>query len=140
MILKMQNAKFFLRTLALVIIFNLVFAFFPKQTFAQQDNLNYEEFYNELIPYGQWVENPNYGYVWIPTAGPDFTPYLTNGYWMFTDNGWVWISDYEWGWAVFHYGRWDYNGSYGWFCVPDDEWGPSWVTWRRSDDFLVGHQ
>jgi len=43
-----------------------------------------------------------------------------------TDDGMTWVSDYNWGWAPFHYGRWDYNDSYGWFWIPDNEWGPAW--------------
>ena len=130
--MKNLNAKFLIRVFALVITFNIVLAIFPEKISAQQNDVNYQEFYNQLSPYGQWIEDSNYGYIWIPTAGPDFAPYLTNGYWVLTNYGWTWESDYNWGWAPFHYGRWDYNGSYGWFWVPDNEWGPSWVTWRRS--------
>jgi len=45
------------------------------------------------------------------------------------------VSYYDWGWAPFHYGRWDRDNSYGWFWVPDTEWGPSWVNWRRADGY-----
>jgi hypothetical protein len=120
---------------ALVITLNIIVAIFPERISAQSNDANYQEFYDQLSPYGQWIENPDYGYVWIPTAEPDFTPYLTNGYWVLTDDGWMWESNYDWGWAPFHYGRWDYNGSYGWFWVPDNQWGPSWVTWRRSEGY-----
>lgn len=133
--MKKLKAIFLIRIFALVITFNLASAIFPGQISAQQNDVNYQEFYDQLSPYGQWVEDNNYGYVWIPTAGPDFAPYLTNGYWILTDYGWMWVSNYYWGWATFHYGRWDYNGSYGWFWVPDYEWGPSWVTWRRSNGY-----
>ncbi|MBE0644514.1 MAG: hypothetical protein IH600_10585 [Bacteroidetes bacterium] len=88
-----------------------------------------------MSPYGQWVDYPEYGYVWLPDAGPDFAPYSTQGHWIYTDYGWTWVSDYRWGWAPFHYGRWDYDDYYGWFWVPDNEWGPSWVTWRRSQGY-----
>ena len=40
------------------------------------------------------------------------------------------------GWATFHYGRWDYDNVYGWFWVPDDVWGPAWVSWRRSPGYF----
>lgn len=133
--MKKLKAIFLIRIFALVITFNLVLAVTPKQISAQHNEINFQVFYNNLSPYGQWIDDSNYGYLWIPTAGPDFTPYLTNGYWMFTDYGWMWVSDYDWGWAAFHYGRWDYNGFYGWFWVPDNEWGPSWVTWRRADGY-----
>ncbi|NOU48112.1 MAG: hypothetical protein HOO86_13775 [Bacteroidales bacterium] len=110
-------------------------AILPFQAKAQQPNVSFQIFYDELSPYGEWVDYPNYGYVWIPDAGPDFAPYSTRGQWIFTDYGWTWVSNYEWGWAPFHYGRWDYDNYYGWIWVPDNEWGPSWVTWVSADDY-----
>jgi hypothetical protein len=47
-----------------------------------------------------------------------------------TDYGNTWVSDYPWGWAPFHYGRWVYDGYYGWVWAPDEVWGPAWVDWR----------
>ncbi len=127
--------KKIIRKFAIVITLIIVIIIFPGKISAQQRYMNYQGFYDQLSPYGQWVENSDYGYVWIPNEGPDFTPYLTNGYWVLTDYGWMWVSNYNWGWATFHYGRWDYNDYYGWFWVPDNEWGPSWVTWRRSEGY-----
>lgn len=92
-------------------------------------------FYDALSPYGNWVHNREYGYVWIPDAGRNFYPYATNGRWVMTEYGWTWVSGYEWGWAPFHYGRWDYDDYYGWFWFPDNEWAPAWVTWRRGDGY-----
>ncbi len=108
---------------------------FTKQASAQQSNVSFQVFYDQLSPYGQWVDYPNYGYVWIPDAGSDFSPYSSRGHWIMTNYGWTWASDYNWGWAPFHYGRWDYDNSFGWFWVPDNEWGPAWVTWRRADGY-----
>ena len=116
----------------LVIISSVIFS---KQTKAQQSYVSFQVFYDQLSPYGQWVDNPNYGYVWIPDAGYGFVPYSTGGHWILTEYGWAWYSDYNWGWAPFHYGRWDYNDYYGWFWVPDNEWGPSWVIWRSAGDY-----
>ncbi len=107
----------------------------PQKACAQDAQGSFQLFYDDLSPYGMWVENPQYGYVWIPDGVSDFSPYSTNGHWVFTDDGWTWFSEYPWGWATFHYGRWDYNDSYGWFWVPDDEWGPAWVSWRRSPGY-----
>ena len=112
-----------------LLAFSVIFA---KQISAQQSEVSFQVFYDQLSPYGQWVDYPNYGYVWIPEAGSDFVPYSTRGHWLMTDDGMTWVSDYNWGWAPFHYGRWDYNDSYGWFWIPDNEWGPAWVSWRRS--------
>ncbi len=92
-------------------------------------------FYDQLSPYGQWVNYGNYGYVWIPNAVPNFTPYSSEGHWVYTVYGWTWLSDYPWGWAVFHYGRWAYDNSYGWFWVPGYQWGPAWVAWRHCDGY-----
>lgn len=92
-------------------------------------------FYDQLAPYGQWVNYGNYGYVWIPSAVPNFTPYSSEGHWVYTTYGWTWVSDYPWGWAVFHYGRWSYDNAYGWFWVPGVEWGPAWVAWRHCDGY-----
>lgn len=95
--------------------------------------VSYQCFYDELSPYGQWINDPVYGYVWVPDVDDDFTPYFTNGRWVMTDNGNTWISGYPWGWACFHYGRWIYNAYYGWLWVPGYEWGPGWVAWRWGD-------
>jgi hypothetical protein len=102
---------------------------------AQQPYVSFQVFYDELAPYGEWVDNPDLGYVWIPYAGQDFVPYSTAGHWILTDYGWTWMSDYRWGWAPFHYGRWDFDNYYGWFWIPDTEWGPAWVSWRRADGY-----
>ena len=107
----------------------------PQKASAQESSVNFQIFYDELSPYGLWVDYPNYGYVWIPNGNPGFSPYATAGHWIFTDDGWTWVSDYPWGWAPFHYGRWDYDNVYGWFWVPDNEWGPAWVLWRRSPGY-----
>ena len=94
-----------------------------------------QTFYNELSPYGQWVDMPNYGYVWIPNAGVGFVPYSNYGHWVYTEYGWTWVSDYSWGWAPFHYGRWNYDAGYGWYWIPDIYWGPAWVAWRHCDGY-----
>ena len=107
----------------------------PRQTEAQQSNVTIQVFYDELSPYGQWIDYGSYGYVWIPDVESDFVPYSTEGHWIMTDYGWTWASDYNWGWAAFHYGRWSFTDSFGWFWVPDNEWGPAWVNWRQADGY-----
>ena len=97
--------------------------------------VTYQTFYDDLSPYGEWIDYPGYGYVWKPDVGPDFKPYSTNGHWVYSDAGWVWASDYNWGWATFHYGRWFFQDGYGWMWIPGYEWSPAWVSWRRSPDY-----
>ena len=126
-----SNIKIF----TLILVLTTSCMVLPRQTEAQQQNISFQVFYDELSPYGQWIDYGNYGYVWIPDAGYDFAPYSTNGRWIMTQYGWTWASDYNWGWAAFHYGRWSFNDSFGWYWVPDNEWGPAWVNWRQADGY-----
>lgn len=122
-----------------ILILMLLFTFVvPSQkACAQYDNvyISYNNFYENLAPYGQWIEDPKYGYVWSPNVDGSFRPYYTNGHWAMTDYGNTWISDYPWGWACFHYGRWTYDNYYGWLWIPGTNWGPAWVSWRDADGF-----
>lgn len=113
---------------------NSIVLMVPQKASAQI-SINFQVFYDDLSPYGFWVNNPDYGYVWVPEVSDAFIPYGTNGYWAFTNMGWTWVSNYSWGWAPFHYGRWFYDPYYGWIWVPGYEWGPGWVTWRVSQGY-----
>ncbi len=104
------------------------------QGYSQQQPITYQQFYNDLSPYGNWMNYGDYGYVWIPDQ-PGFRPYYTNGQWVYTNYGWTWTSGYNWGWAPFHYGRWMQDMNYGWMWVPGYEWAPAWVAWRGGGDY-----
>ncbi len=106
----------------------------PTTASAQGVTVSFQKFYDELSPYGQWENDPDYGYVWSPYA-TGFSPYSTNGYWIYTDYGWTWVSNYSWGWAPFHYGRWNHRPGNRWVWVPDNVWGPAWVQWRNSPGY-----
>ncbi|HEY6063250.1 MAG TPA: DUF6600 domain-containing protein [Chitinophagaceae bacterium] len=135
--------KRILKTSALALLVVLGSSLLNKTSAQYYDNYNkrqqdvtYQTFYDDLSPYGQWIDYPNYGYVWVPDAGPDFRPYSSNGHWVWTDDyEWMWVSDYDWGWAPFHYGRWEEDNDYGWFWVPGYEWSPAWVAWRDGGDY-----
>ena len=101
----------------------------------QEGPVTVQTFYDQLSPYGSWVNSPAYGYVWVPNVGPDFVPYGTAGHWAFTEYGWTWVSDFPWGWAAFHYGRWYYDYYMGYVWIPTTQWGPAWVSWRSNDGF-----
>lgn len=95
-------------------------------------------FYNDLAPYGSWIQLEDYGWCWQPTTvvvNTSWRPYADNGRWLDTDCGWYWQSDYSWGWAPFHYGRWLSHARRGWVWMPDTVWGPSWVSWRNTDAY-----
>ncbi len=106
------------------------------QAFADNDDVSYESFYDQLSPYGNWVTYGSYGNVWVPTDVPaDFSPYATAGHWVYSDYGWTWSSDYEWGGVPFHYGRWFRDNTYGWMWMPGYEWAPAWVSWGSYDNY-----
>ncbi|QHS55421.1 hypothetical protein GWR56_07665 [Mucilaginibacter sp. 14171R-50] len=109
----------------------------PNKTLAQQEGeyISDQEFYDELEPYGTWIEDPQYGTVWVPDVEENFRPYATRGYWAMTNYGNTWVSEYPWGWATFHYGRWHFDNYYGWEWVPGNEWAPAWVTWRDGGGY-----
>ncbi|HEX4083623.1 MAG TPA: DUF6600 domain-containing protein [Chthoniobacteraceae bacterium] len=98
-----------------------------------QVSVNY--FYDTLSPYGEWVDDPDYGYCWHPTNVADnWAPY-TDGYWAYTDSGWTWVSYEDYGGVVYHYGRWANLQDEGWVWVPGYTWAPAWVSWRYGGGY-----
>lgn len=59
-------------------------------------SITFQTFYDELSPYGQWIDDPQYGYIWAPNVDRGFRPYYTNGYWVMTEYGNTWVSNYNW--------------------------------------------
>ena len=121
------------------IIFFIFFIVIIQKSSSAQDvdlSIGYEGFYDNLSPYGVWVDYPGVGYVWKynHSTSPGFRPYYSRGHWIYTDYGWIWVSDYPWGWATFHYGRWFYDDYMGWLWLPGNEWAPAWVTWGNYED------
>ena len=121
-------------------LFVVVLTCYSLKTSAQttvSGSITYQTFYDNLAPYGTWIEYPGYGHVWSPKIEGDFRPYLTNGNWIYSNEGWAWSSNYSWGWAPFHYGRWVYDDLYGWLWVPGYDWSPAWVTWGFVDNYYA---
>jgi hypothetical protein len=110
-------------------------AFTPFDSKAQQAEVSFQIFYDELAPHGRWLLHPKHGDVWAPNVQGEFTPYLTNGYWTVTQYGNTWVSNYDWGWATFHYGRWYFDEFEGWVWIPNTEWAPAWVVWRNGGGY-----
>lgn len=124
-----------------VVIFTFLFSGCATNRAISQGSsgdITYQTFYNDLSPYGTWIDYPGYGNVWNPSGIADFTPYSSNGYWVYSNAGWSWNSGYSWGWAPFHYGRWFYDDNYGWLWVPGYDWSPAWVTWGTFGMIIVG--
>jgi len=109
-----------------------------NESAADEEQGDYETFYTRLEPYGGWIETTDYGYVWRPVVAErsqNWRPY-TVGRWIYTDAGWTWWSQEPFGWATYHYGRWLQLRGIGWVWVPGNEWGPAWVSWRKSSDYV----
>ena len=101
----------------------------------------YQQFDAALAPYGTWVDDPDYGHIWLPSAaevGSDFTPYATNGDWLDTEYGWTWSSGWSGLGAVA-----TAAGSApdrGWAWVPGTLWGPAWCRGVPAADTWVGRR
>lgn len=133
----MKRGQWYFTGVVLVGMFFLLSCSGEKGNTASKGSISYQTFYDQLSPYGTWIDYPSYGHVWHPTVTGEFRPYLTNGYWDYSTEGWFWMSNYQWGWAPFHYGRWIYDDFYGWLWIPGYEWSPAWVTWGMYDDFYA---
>src|SRR5512141_2323419 len=95
-------------------------------------------FYDELEPYGRWVDcnYGGYGDCWVPSrVSRGWQPY-SNGEWVYTEYGWTWVSYDEWGDDPYHYGTWVSTNRYGWAWIPGTVWAPAWVTWSYSDNYV----
>jgi hypothetical protein len=97
----------------------------------------YRLFYDALQDYGDWTLIEPFGYVFRPYANVvGWRPYQY-GYWAPSDlYGWVWISAEPYGWATYHYGDWLYDRYQGWVWIPGLDWGPAWVSWEESSDYI----
>ena len=122
--------------LATILLASLGMVVPASQAWAQVSvNVSIGGFYDELSPYGEWVDC-TYGECWVPRGvGAGWQPY-TNGQWIYTRYGWTWVSSDPWGGSPYHYGTWALFGRYGWVWVPGTVWAPAWVTWSYSDRYV----
>jgi hypothetical protein len=105
-------------------------------TYADTDPSAVNDFRPSLEGHGDWVEDANYGTVWVPSraeVGADFVPYQSAGHWVYEDD-YVWVSDYPWGWAPYHYGRWVWIDGHGWCWIPGRRYAGAWVVWRTGPE------
>ena len=107
---------------------------------ARADHDSYRDevglYYDELSPYGDWVDDTEYGYAWCPrNVGSGWRPY-SDGRWVDSDYGWTWASDEPFGWATYHYGRWALDSRYGWIWIPGTVWAPAWVSWQYGGGYV----
>ena len=91
----------------------------------------------DLDSYGEWVQEPDYGYTWYPTVvAVDWAPYRYGRWLWVAPWGWTWVDNAPWGYAPFHYGRWTYLGQrWGWVPAPPGShavYAPALVAWISS--------
>ncbi len=72
----------------------------------------------ELRDYGEWVDTPDYGYVWRPRVAVGWTPYYYGRWDWVSPFGWTWVSFEPWGWWPYHYGYWYSDAAWGWVWCP----------------------
>lgn len=103
---------------------------------AGSDTISLAVFHNKLQPFGQWIDHPRWGEAWHPFQA-DFKPY-ENGRWEDSNEyGTVFVSNYPWEDIPSHYGHWFYDQNYGgWLWIPGYVWGPGWVVWRVTDQYV----
>jgi hypothetical protein len=113
------------------------FAGQPGQaTPGQQAGMN-DQFRQVLQQYGQIVQHPTYGEVWVPNpqvTGAGWRPY-PQCHWTYDrqQQAWFFNDQTPWGQIVHHYGRWASDPSMGGFVwVPGQDFGPGWVAWRND--------
>ena len=132
----MKNRTLVFRLASFLLVSAALIWLAPQKATAKTPNgVSFQVFYDELAPYGDWVKDVRYGYIWLPAVTQQFHPYSTDGHWVMTEYGNTWVSYYDWGWAPFHYGRWIHEDFYGWAWIPGYEWGPAWVDWRTGGGY-----
>jgi hypothetical protein len=105
-------------------------------TKAHAEATTMAEFKSVLANYGKWGTHDKYGDIWVPgVTPPGWHPYPACQ-WVFTKEGWYFNDQTPWGAIVHHYGRWSHDEEIGWFWVPDQNWSPGWVVWRKSDQWI----
>jgi len=85
--------------------------------------------------YGSWRAHPSYGSVWYPVAASGWQPYSHGRWHSYPRYGWTWIGRDPWAWPTHHFGRWGFSSGV-WFWIPGRSWGPAWVAWATSRDYV----
>jgi hypothetical protein len=99
----------------------------------------YSDYATELDDNGSWVNEADYGYVWVPRVLDSVWRPYSSGRWVwYPIIGWTWVSYDSWGWCTDHYGRWGWGMNLGWYWIPRNHWGwgPAWVNWWYDGDYI----
>jgi hypothetical protein len=106
---------------------------YASTQYLPQDLYGYE---NVLDNTGTWSNNPTYGYVWFPRVSAGWRPYY-QGRWSYLPRyGWTWVGQDKFAWPTHYYGRWGVTDRGAWYWIPSRQWGPAWVAWSVSPDYV----
>ncbi len=100
------------------------------ELFARLDSYRSSQYIPAALPgvydldiYGDWVQSPDYGWIWAPRAVPiGWAPYRQGNWRWYPSYGWTWVSYEPWGWVPYHYGRWAHWRN-RWYWVPSVSYG-----------------
>jgi hypothetical protein len=106
---------------------------YASTQYLPQDLYGYEDV---LSSNGSWDTVPTYGNVWFPKVSAGWRPYY-NGRWSYISRyGWTWIGDDRFAWPTHYYGRWGVTNQGAWYWIPSKQWGPAWVAWSISPEYV----
>jgi len=108
----------------------------PKQPTNQPEQKVEEkqlpkDFKEQLADYGKWVDDSEYGKVWVPNNNEkeNWKPYQDGTWQDYSSGNYYWNSYEPFGWATYHYGWWQWSPIWSWYWIPGYIWGPAWVNW-----------
>jgi len=83
-------------------------------------------------------EDPDYKEIWVPETNkdPEWKPYQDGKWQDYENNTYIWISNEPFGYIAYHFGRWQWHPELGWYWIPTYEWGPAWVSWYHSTQYV----
>ena len=92
----------------------------------------------DLMFYGDWYSDPDYGHVWSPHVGHGWNPYAAGRWCWYPRFGYTWISAEPWGWLPYHYGGWTHRRGLGWVWCPRHfgPWSPGTVHWYQGPGWV----
>ena len=91
----------------------------------------YTSGFSDLYTYGSWYSLGGLGYGWRPFgAAFGWSPFTYGDWFNDPSFGWSFIGSAPWGWLPYHYGGWVFSPSYGWVWAPSGFGGGGPVAYR----------
>jgi hypothetical protein len=91
----------------------------------------YTSGFSDLYTYGNWYSLGGLGYGWRPFgAAFGWSPFTYGDWFNDPSFGWSFIGSAPWGWLPYHYGGWVFSPAYGWVWAPSGFAGGGPVAYR----------